>query len=44
VITLEELRSHERGALRGLRVLQRGNRLSITPIDPSHWRFILSLV
>ena len=44
VITLEELRAHERGALRGLRVLQRGNRLSITPVDPSHWRFILSLV
>ena len=43
-ITLDELRAHERGALRGLRVLQRGNRLSITPVDPSHWRFILSLV
>jgi predicted RNA-binding protein with PUA-like domain len=42
-ITLEELRAHERGALRGLRILQRGNRLSITPVEPAHWRFILSL-
>ena len=44
VITLDELRGHERGALRGLRILQRGNRLSITPVEPAHWRFILSLV
>jgi predicted RNA-binding protein with PUA-like domain len=44
VIALDELRAHEAGALRGLRVLQRGNRLSITPIEPAHWRFILSLV
>ena len=43
VITLDELRAHERGALRGLRILQRGNRLSITPVEPAHWRFILSL-
>ena len=44
VIALDELRTHEAGALRGLRVLQRGNRLSITPIESAHWRFILSLV
>ena len=44
VIALDELRAHEAGALRGLRVLQRGNRLSITPIEHAHWRFILSLV
>jgi predicted RNA-binding protein with PUA-like domain len=44
VIALDELRAHEAGALRGMRVLQRGNRLSITPIEPAHWRFILSLV
>ena len=42
-ITLDELRAHEQGALRGLRILQRGNRLSITPVEPAHWRFILSL-
>jgi predicted RNA-binding protein with PUA-like domain len=44
VIALDELRAHEAGALRGMRVLQRGNRLSITPIEHAHWRFILSLV
>jgi predicted RNA-binding protein with PUA-like domain len=43
VITLDALRAHEHGALRGLRVLQRGSRLSITPVEPAHWRFILSL-
>jgi len=24
-------------------ILKRGNRLSITPIDASHWKFIMSL-
>jgi predicted RNA-binding protein with PUA-like domain len=24
-----------------MRVLQRGNRLSITPVTPSEWRFIV---
>ena len=24
-------------------VLQRGNRLSITPVDPAEWTFILKL-
>ena len=23
-----------------MRILQRGNRLSITPLDPAEWRFI----
>lgn len=27
-------------ALSTLRVLQKGSRLSITPVDPAHWRFI----
>lgn len=26
--------------LAALRMLQRGNRLSITPVDPAHWKFI----
>ena len=26
--------------LKGLRILERGNRLSITPVDPAHWKFI----
>jgi predicted RNA-binding protein with PUA-like domain len=43
LITLEELRAHERGKLRGLTLLQRGNRLSVMPVTSDHWRFILSL-
>jgi predicted RNA-binding protein with PUA-like domain len=29
---------------RGLLVLKKGNRLSITPVDPVHWRRILKLL
>ena len=29
--------------LADMRVLQKGNRLSITPVDAEHWRFILAL-
>ena len=43
VITLEELRAHERKELDGMLLLKRGNRLSITPITKPHWDFILSL-
>ena len=42
-ISLEQLREHADGALDGLWLLRRGNRLSITPIDAAHWKFILSL-
>jgi predicted RNA-binding protein with PUA-like domain len=42
-ITLATLRKHSNGALRGLALLQRGNRLSITPVSVAHWKFILSL-
>jgi len=28
--------------LANLRILQRGNRLSITPVDPRDWEFILN--
>jgi predicted RNA-binding protein with PUA-like domain len=41
LITLPELRSHPQ--LANMRVLQRGNRLSITPVDPSDWQVILGL-
>ena len=30
--------------LSGMRVLQKGNRLSITPVQPEEWRFILRLL
>jgi len=39
-ISLSELRSHPQ--LERLRILQRGNRLSITPVDPAEWEFIVS--
>ncbi len=38
-LTLKEMR--ETPALANLRILQRGNRLSITPVDPRDWEFIL---
>lgn len=41
-VSLTELRAHP--ALARMRVLQRGNRLSITPVDPQEWRFILGLM
>jgi predicted RNA-binding protein with PUA-like domain len=43
VITLDELRTHAADKLRGMRLLQRGNRLSVMPVDAAHWEFILSL-
>jgi predicted RNA-binding protein with PUA-like domain len=39
LISLAELRSHTK--LEHMRVLQRGNRLSITPVDPAEWQFIV---
>ncbi len=38
IVPLEELRKHK--ALANMRILQRGNRLSITPVDPREWAFI----
>jgi predicted RNA-binding protein with PUA-like domain len=43
VITLAELRAHEKGALAGMRLLMKGNRLSVLPVEAAHWRFILAL-
>ena len=42
-ISLEQLREHADGALDGLLLLRRGNRLSITPVDAAHWKFIMGL-
>ncbi len=42
-ITLEELRAHEHKELKGMLLLRRGNRLSVTPVESAHWQFILSL-
>ena len=38
LISLDELRRHPE--LEHMRTLQRGNRLSITPLDPAEWKFI----
>lgn len=43
VISLDELRRYESKQLREMLILKRGNRLSITPVDASHWKFIMSL-
>ena len=43
VLPLAELREHGDGKLSGMILLRRGNRLSITPVDARHWKFILSL-
>ena len=42
LLSLKEMR--ETPELESLRILQRGNRLSITPVDPRDWEFILSLL
>jgi predicted RNA-binding protein with PUA-like domain len=39
IIPLADLRTYPE--LETMRILQRGNRLSITPLDPSEWRFIV---
>jgi predicted RNA-binding protein with PUA-like domain len=43
VITLEELRKHTTKQLKNMVLLRRGNRLSVTAVEPEEWKFILSL-
>lgn len=40
-VTLADLR--RQAALGNLMILRRGNRLSITPVTPKHWQYILRL-
>lgn len=42
LLSLKEMR--ETPALESLRILQRGNRLSITPVDPKDWAYIVNLL
>lgn len=42
LLPLQELRRHPQ--LEHMRVLQRGNRLSITPVESDEWRFVLKLL
>jgi predicted RNA-binding protein with PUA-like domain len=42
LVPLSELRGYPR--LAGMQLLQRGNRLSITPVDPGEWKFIMGIL
>ena len=42
LLSLKEMR--ENPDLENLRILQRGNRLSITPVEPADWRTIMALL
>ncbi|HYG31575.1 MAG TPA: EVE domain-containing protein [Methylophilaceae bacterium] len=42
LLSLKELRSYPE--LAHLRILQKGNRLSITPVDPREWEFIMGVL
>lgn len=42
LLSLKEMR--ENPSLENLRILQRGNRLSITPVEAAEWRLILDLL
>jgi predicted RNA-binding protein with PUA-like domain len=42
LVGIKELRSYP--DLSSLRILQTGNRLSITPVDPSEWQFIMRIL
>lgn len=42
LIPIKELRQYSE--LSRMRVLQTGNRLSITPVDPAEWRFITTIL
>lgn len=42
LISIKELRSYPE--LANMRILQKGNRLSITPIDPAEWDFIMGIL
>ena len=41
-LSLEELKQHE-AQLQGMSLLQRGSRLSVQPVRPEHWKYVLSL-
>lgn len=41
IITLQEIKAHP--ALADFRLNQRGNRLSIFPVEAQHWKVVLSL-
>ena len=42
-ITLRELKDYAEGPLSGMPLLRKGNRLSVMPVTPAQWEFILAL-
>ena len=42
-VTLDALRAHAATKLAGMLILRSGNRLSVTPVEAAHWKFIASL-
>jgi predicted RNA-binding protein with PUA-like domain len=42
LVSLDELKKHKK--LEKMRILQKGNRLSITPVDPDEWKYIVKLM
>jgi predicted RNA-binding protein with PUA-like domain len=42
LLSIQALRTHPQ--LASMRLLQRGNRLSITPVEPDEWAFIMGLL
>lgn len=42
LLPLGELRNH--AGLSSMRILQKGNRLSVTPVDPSEWQIIMGII
>lgn len=42
LIPISELRHH--AGLSSMRILQKGNRLSVTPVDPAEWEFIMGIL
>ncbi len=40
-VTLQEMKQEK--ALEGMKLLQRGNRLSVMPVDKKHWQHILKM-
>jgi predicted RNA-binding protein with PUA-like domain len=44
IIALTELRAHATKELKGMVLLRPGNRLSVSPVEAAHWKFIRSLL
>jgi Uncharacterized conserved protein len=42
LVSIKELRGYPE--LATLRILQKGSRLSITPVDPAEWNFIMGIL